>query len=78
MDKKNILPCIQIILVSITISLVTSLHFLYEIEKLNGVTPGYWFTILTNSKILINVVLYSAISCQVIIMITVFFGNREI
>jgi len=62
--KKNTLFCMEFLFIFVTVALIVSLHFLYEIELITGGRAGYWFAIPTNSSTLIDIVLYGSISVQ--------------
>jgi len=73
----KVLFCIQLILCFTIPLLIISMHFLYEALMMcryyGGDCSGLWLGINTNAAILIDIVLYSSIVLQFILIIVCFY-----
>jgi len=79
-EKSNtfkVLFCVQLILCFTIPLLMISMHFLYEALMMcryyGGDCSGLWLGINTNAAILIDIVLYSSIVLQFILIIVCFY-----
>jgi hypothetical protein len=76
-NTSKVLFCVQLILCFTIPLLMISMHFLYEALMMcryyGGDCSGLWLGINTNAAILIDIVLYSSIILQFILIMVCFY-----